>query len=471
MPKVSVITSTYNRCNRLAKAIESVRNQTFTDWEMIIVDDNSKDGTKEIVEGFQDNRLIYIKRSKNFGTDTRPKNDGIRKSTGEYIAFLDDDCVYRPDHLQALVSELDKSPEVAMVYGDRWIVDESKSMIDGLGVCSEYDPGLLLERNYIDTSDVLVRREALFAVGGFDERYRKYVDWNLWVRLCKYGFDFKRVPLILTDYHLHEGMKSQRKEDEKGFSQPAWDAYDVEIELDYLDIIHEPRVAIFTLTHDRLEYTKACFESMKETAGYEYDHYVVDNGSSDETWNYLCEAVIIGQIKQIKKNQENIGISKASNQALTLIAKEYDIIIKVDNDCHFENKGWLAAMVKVWKSNHRIALSCYVQGLKDNPGGASRYYRGRIAGETIGMTHHLGGICHFVDAKAYKDFRWDEDSYLHGMQDVEFSQYLEKNGYQMGYLENWFCTHIDSTEGQHQKYPEYFERRKVEKRTKYEANR
>lgn len=468
--KVSVVISTRNRCNRLSKAIESVQKQTFTDWEIIVVDDASTDGTKEIVLGFKDHRIKYISRSKNFGNDTKPKNQGIEASKGEYVAFLDDDCVYRPDHLQALVTSLDTQPEnIAMVYGDRWIVDETGQHHDGPGVTSNYDPGLLLQRNYIDTSDVLVRKSALYDVGGFDERYKKYVDWNLWVRLCKYGYDFVRVPLILTDYHLHNDMKSLRKEDEKGFSKPSWDAYDLEIELDFIGEKKEPRVAVFTLTYDRIEYTQSCFEQMRKTAGYDYDHYVIDNGSTDGTFEYLDKSETSGEIKQVHAYTDNQGISRGSNQAIeTILSKEYDIIIKVDNDCHFENKGWLEAMINVWKSNHRIALSCYVQGLKDNPGGAPRYYRGRIAGETIGMTHHLGGICHFVDAKAYKNFRWDEDSYLHGMQDVEFSQYLEKNGYQMGYLENWFCTHIDGTDGQHKKYPEYFERRKLEKRTRYE---
>lgn len=469
MTKVSIITSTYNRCNRLAKAIESVQKQTFQDYEHIIVDDGSTDGTAEIVKGFNDPKIKYIKRPKNFGTDTRPKNDGILKAQGEYIAFLDDDCEYRPDHLQALVSELDKQPEnIPLVYGDRWLVDETKSIGDQLGITSDFNAALLMQRNYIDMSDVLVRKQALYDVGGFDEEYRKYVDWNLWVRLNKYGYDFKHVPLILTDYHLHSGMKSNRPEDEKGFSQPAWDPYDCIVELNYLGIKPEPRVAIFTLTYDRLEYTKACFEALHKTARYKFDHYVVDNGSTDGTIAYMDNVQLkTGSPVWFHSNMSNIGISAASNQAVQKILKNgYDIIIKVDNDCHFENTGWLEAMVKVWKSNHRLALSCYVQGLKDNPGGAPRFTRGKIAGETIGMTKHLGGICHFVDARAYKNWRWDESSFLHGMQDLEFSQYLLSIGYQMGYLENWFCTHIDGTEGQHKKYPEYFERRKQEKQTR-----
>lgn len=466
--KVSVVISTYNRKDRLQRALDSVFTQTFKDFEVIVVDDGSTDGTEELCKSYD----VQYKKITHFGKDTRPKNEGIKLAKGEYIAFLDDDNLWRPDHLQVLVNELDRNPEVALVYGDRWLTDEDGEIPSQLGVCSDYNPFLLMQRNYIDTSDVLVRKEALFNVGGFDETQKKYVDWNLWVRLNKYGYDFKRVPLVITDYHLHSKSKSktvltdreQEHFDATGQSiiAPDWDAIDCEIELPYLKEVKEPRVAIFTITYDRLDYTKACFEALARTSGYKYDHFVIDNGSSDGTQSWLMtyseKGLHLG---------ENKGISVASNKALDLIGDDYDIVIKLDNDCLMLNQGWLAAMVKVWKSNHRLALSCYVQGLKDNPGGSPRVVYGKIAGELIGMTRHLGGICHFVDAKAYKNWRWDETSFLHGVQDVEFSQYLTSIGYQMGYLENWFCEHMDGTEGQHEKYPDYFERRKKEKTTRY----
>jgi hypothetical protein len=124
-------------------------------------------------------------------------------------------------------------------------------------------------------------------------------------------------------------------------------------------------------------------------------------------------------------------------------------------------------MVDIWKSNRKLALSCYIEGLKDNPGGAPRIVYGKICNELIGMTRHLGGIVHFVDARAYVDFRWPDDT-LHGNQDVEFSMYLASKGYQMGYLENYFVGHsIDGTEGSMKRYPEYFKRRRWEKCHQY----
>lgn len=479
---ISIVTSTYNRYEKLIKCIESVQAQTYKDYEHIIIDDHSSDKTEEIVNHYAkfDKRIKYQKLPKRFGNDTRPKNLGISLSEGEYIAFLDDDNQYRPDHLSALLRELERNPDVSMVYGDRWLIDQDGQIKPQIGIFHDYDAFLLLRRNYIDTSDVLIRREALFQVGGFDERYDKYIDWNLWVRLVKGLHNFKHIPLIITDYYLHGSSKSKRKttKKEKEYMEktgqsaniPDWEPADVEIRLPYLGPVAEPRVAIYSITYDRLDYTKTCFESLYKTTDYPFDHYVVDNGSTDGTVEHIK-----GKNYACIFNKENVGISKASNQAIEAIQadansyKPYDIIVKVDNDCYFHTPGWLKKMVEIWKVNNRIALSCYIQGLKDNPGGAPRQAYGQILDQHVGMTNHLGGICHFVDARAYKNWEWDEKSFLHGMQDLEFSQHLASQGFQMAYLENYFSEHWEGTDGQHARYPEYFERRKHEKTTRYQS--
>jgi len=472
---ISVVMSTYRRPVMLKRAIQSVLAQTYPDFELIVVDDRSKDNTKEVVEAFKDPRIHYIGRTRNFGCDTRPKNDGIKVAKGEYIAFLDDDNVYRPDHLAVLLKEFEIDPTLTLVYGDRWIIDDNKKIPDQLGMTSDFDPPTLMQRNFIDTSDVLVKRQALFDVGGFDERYNKYVDWNVYVRLFKDGRKFKRVPVIITDYHLHSDMKSSRihtKGDAPGVFVPEWDPYDCEIVLPYLgNEVKEPRVAVFSITYDRLAYTKKSFASLKKTAGYPYDHFIVDNGSVDGTRGFLVD---YAPPERLMIHGDNHGISRASNHAVGMIkdAGGYDIIVKWDNDCIGLTGGWMAKMVDIWKSNHRMALSCYVQGLVDHPGGAQRVGYGKLRGELVGIAKHLGGICVFVDAHAYDKFKWDEDSFLHGVQDMEFSQYLMFHGYSMGYLENYFVSHgpVNTTQ-QKIDYPEYFERRVKEKQTRYETDR
>jgi glycosyltransferase involved in cell wall biosynthesis len=462
--KISVIMSTHDGRKELCKrAIESVIAQTFTDWELVICDDASKDGTNQMVKDFNNPKIKYIHRDTNFGNDTRPKNEAIMKSTGSFVAFLDSDNVYRPDHLQSLFNEIEKT-RVDVVYGDRWIFDQEKSV--SIGIFHDFDPFLMLRRNYIDTSDVLVKREAIFEVGGFDERYKKYVDWNLWVRMCKAGYKFKRVPLVITDYHVYPHSKSNRKEDEKGFSVPAWDPMDCEINVPHLSPVKEPTVAVFSITYDRLELTKKCFDSLHATADYKFKHFIVDNHSTDGTQDYLKEYAVKHQAN-ITFNEDNKGISIASNQALKEINGKFDIVVKVDNDAFFLTKGWLKRMVDLWKANRMLVMSPYIQGLKDNPGGAPREDYGMVKGEYLGLTRHIGGIVHFVDANAYKDFRWDERSTLHGVQDLELSNYLRTRGYLHCYLENFYAEHLLGTEGQHKAYPEYFERRKSEKQKAY----
>ena len=485
---ISCIISTYNRPDRLKKAIASIQAQSYKDWELIVVhDEPGKDTTDGNIAHY------YIAH---FGSDTRPKNEGIKYAKGEYIAFLDDDNTWRPDHLQVLLKSIESKPNIDVVYGDRWLIDLAGKIPSRLGMMSDFSIQILLQRNFIDTSDVLVKRQALFDVGGFDERYTKYVDWNLWIRMGKAGKQFLHVPIILTDYYLSKDAKSsvgdKYTQNEKRMiarwgestNYPDWKLftdkeiemklvsdfgqYDLEIELPYLGEVKEPRVAIFSLTYDRLELTKKCFESLYKTASYPFDHFVVDNGSTDGTkqwfqkWDKTDPHFI--------SNDTNRGISVASNQALELIERigGYDIIVKVDNDAFFITPNWLKTMVKIWKSNHRLALSPYPQGLVDHPGGAQRIGWGWIAGEYLGMTKHIGGIVHFVDADAYKKWRWDENSFLHGMQDLEFSQYLMQNGFQMGYMENYFVEHCEGTEGQLEKFPKYFERRKLEKTKRYE---
>lgn len=276
---ISVVMSTHDGRKDLCKrAIESVQAQTFTDWELIVVDDASKDGTHQMVSDFNDKRISYIRRDVNFGTDTRPKNMGISGSTGEYIAFLDSDNCYRPDHLQALYNELKKG-EIDVVYGDRWIFEGEKSI--SIGIFHEFDPFLMMRRNYIDTSDVLCKREAIVEVGGFDEKYKKYVDWNLWVRMMKAGYKFKRVPLVLTDYHVYPHSKSNRKEDEKGFSVPAWDSFDIDIHVPHLSPEREPKVAVFSLFYERPEMSLKMLKSLDETTTTPYEHVIVAQTPED----------------------------------------------------------------------------------------------------------------------------------------------------------------------------------------------
>lgn len=476
-PRVSVVISTFNRPNKLREAIRSVLNQTFTDFELIVVDDCSPIDPVEVVSEFGDRRINYIRLEKNSGSQAKPKNTGILASVGDYVAFLDDDNAYRLDHLAVLVNALDNNPTVSLVYGDRYMNFENDPTQNGIGIYHDHSPEVLMQRNYIDTSDFMVRREDLFDIGGWDERYKRMLDWNLVARLCKAGRMLLHVPIIITDYNIHkDGMLSDKPVDGEWFvmdlpnGQRTFSAVDVDIELPFLGNKEEPKVAIFTLTYNRLKYTKESFESLHNTAGYSFDHYIVDNGSTDGTVEYLKGYAEKHNAKVIF-NEDNKGISIASNQILKVIKDsgiKYQIIGKFDNDAYCKTEGWLKEMVNIWKSNHLIAQSCYISGLRDSAGGVPRYVYGKIKNQLVGMVKHLGGICCFTSAGIRLNFHLDENEPLHTMDDLFFSRYLRERGYQMLYLENFYINHgPEGTEAQATDFPEYFEKRKVEKTKAY----
>src|SRR5687767_6439904 len=107
MPRISVITATYNRPEVLRFAIESVRRQTLSNWEHIIVGDACSDETEALVRSIDDPRVRFVNRSRNFGEQSGPNNDGLRLATGELVAYLNHDDLWFPDHLASLAAERD----------------------------------------------------------------------------------------------------------------------------------------------------------------------------------------------------------------------------------------------------------------------------------------------------------------------------------------------------------------------------
>ena len=465
MPTISVITSTYNRSKDfLPKCIDSIQKQSGVSLEHIIVDDCSTDGTEAYIrERMATNKTIkYFKMGSNSGSDTKPKNFGISQAKGNYLLFLDDDVELRKGALNNLYTFLKKTKS-DVVYGDMWI-----KPMEERGIAHDFDLQLLSLRNYIDTSAALMKKKCALYVGGFDTTLPKFVDWNFFIRMAKAGFKFTRYPHLTFDYFAHQNTKSQRVKTETYYHPelgrlfiPTFDPVDCTIRLDNFGKLKAPRVAIFTVHYDRLDYSKKTYEEMKETAEYPFDWFCADNGT-DGTYEWLKSV----DTTYCVKYKENVGLTKASNELIDAIVKsKYDIIIKIDNDVEFITYGWLKDIVKMWERNHLIYISPYVEGLLDNPGGAIRIGRAMIGNDLIEVTQHIGGIFAAIDGKAYTDFRWKEKM-LHGYQDLEASTDFVKQGYMPCYFPKHIIRHRDTTLGQQNKYKDYFERRKTEKVTK-----
>ena len=205
MPSVSVVIPTFNRAELLPAAIRSVLNQTFQDFEILIVDDGSSDTTPDIVKTFDDKRIHYIRHAVPRG-GAAARNTGIAHSRGEYVAFLDDDDEWYPHKLARQMEVMRKSePEVAAIYSGYFVVERATGR-----VCGRMTPkskgdlsSELLATNPIGgTSCMLVRKDSLEKVGCFDENLPSFQDRDLWIRLSReFRFDYIEEPLL--NYYVH----------------------------------------------------------------------------------------------------------------------------------------------------------------------------------------------------------------------------------------------------------------------------
>jgi len=204
-PLVSIIIPTYNRAKFLPRAVNSVLNQTFKDFELIIVDDASTDNTKDIIQGFKDPHIRYIKHNDNRGI-AGARNTGIKTSKGEYIAFLDDDDEWLPEKLTLQVRKFEKCPDrVGLIYCNYTSIDvttgtkRDKNLVPCMNNILYKQ---LLSGNIIGSGTYLIKKECFDKVGLFDEEVLGKEDWDMWIRIARYyHFDYLLETLVIHYDH------------------------------------------------------------------------------------------------------------------------------------------------------------------------------------------------------------------------------------------------------------------------------
>jgi glycosyltransferase involved in cell wall biosynthesis len=213
MPIVSVIIPTYNRGNLVVEAVTSVLHQTFPNYEIVVVDDGSTDGTAEILSSFVQKGLIRYFYQVNQGL-ARARNRGIAESKGEIISFLDSDDLFEPELLQTQVEYLNHHPDAGLV--NTGFCKFHKDGIDSEFRDTSWFSGWIypqiltywLTLMAIDT--VAVPRYVLDDVGYFDEHFKKSEDLDLWRRIAR-KYPFGHVARSLARVRVHEGTLSYDK--------------------------------------------------------------------------------------------------------------------------------------------------------------------------------------------------------------------------------------------------------------------
>ena len=197
-PLVSIIVTTYNRSSTLKDTINSILSQTFSNFELLIIDDNSIDNTLNVVTSFKDHRIKYHQLKKNFGGPAFPRNYGISISAGSYIAFCDDDDIWKYNKLEVQVeyireNKLDIVSSNIFVFSNKIdnIIKVSKNRL----VYNIYD---LLLTNQINTSTVLLKKSSFVKFSESKDFLSHGEDYLLWLKLYKnnYKFGFIEQPLV-----------------------------------------------------------------------------------------------------------------------------------------------------------------------------------------------------------------------------------------------------------------------------------
>jgi len=204
LPRVSILIPTYNRADYLLAALDSALHQTFSELEIIVVDDGSMDDTAEVIRKYTDPRLQFIQQ-KNCGVSAA-LNTAWRAARSEFIAMLGSDDEMLPAQIETLLNYIEREPTLGMVYGRAQAMDaQGNSLPQIYGSPPKFPNDSLqsiLYANCVCSIAALIRRALVEQVGGFDENLVANEDWDLWIRLakhCQFGF----CDEILARYRLH----------------------------------------------------------------------------------------------------------------------------------------------------------------------------------------------------------------------------------------------------------------------------
>ena len=224
-PKVSVIMAVLNGERYIDEAIQSIADQTYSNVELVVIDDGSNDGTVGRIQRFR-NKLdvLYVRHERTLGI-ARSMNDGLRHATGDLIAFLDHDDAWLPEFLETQVGHLERHPDVGLVHcdfqtmdGAGHIIEESVAASRGRRRPSGHVFSQLFMDSFIVGNSVVIRRECFARLGLFDETLR-WADYHMWLRVARhYKIDY--TDKVLTKYRQHSTQSTRNAVGERPDSPP-----------------------------------------------------------------------------------------------------------------------------------------------------------------------------------------------------------------------------------------------------------
>jgi glycosyltransferase involved in cell wall biosynthesis len=206
-PLVTVIMGTYKRADIIGRAIQSVLDQDFSDWELIVVGCATPDNTEQVVRSFNDPRIRFHNLEK-FVDDTgsATKNQGLKMARGKYICYLDDDDTYTPDHISVFVKYMEKHPDAKLAYCRSCYRDKKTGRRIWGNPFQRWMHGYAKEKlqryNFLNVNCVTHRKDLIDEVGYWRSE-RRMNDYDLWLRVSE-KYDFHYINKVLANTYVSE---------------------------------------------------------------------------------------------------------------------------------------------------------------------------------------------------------------------------------------------------------------------------
>ena len=426
-PKVSIIMPTRDRAAVLPKAIQSVVDQDYENWELLVVDDGSTDDTAAVVAGFSDPRIRYIAGTGEGAANAR--NIGLAEASGAFYAYLDSDNQWLPRHLRTMVAFLLLN-DLDLAYAAMRL--ESEDAVRFRGRSFNYRD--LLQLNYIDLNAIVHRRALTEAHGGFDVSLRRMMDWDLVLRYAKEA-RVEYAPFVGVIYdERRDGDRITVREPVSWRFQVQnrylvdWAALEAELPARDRDL-----VSIVIPVYGKFELTNGCLESLFRHRGTKRFEIVIANNRSDHAtfanmalWERARDEV------RLVANATNLNFALGCNVGFA--GTRGDIVVFLNNDT-LVTDGWLEPLVEELESGRAAAVQpklLYPDGTVQSYGAAFSeaglishiLYRGE-PGDAPHVNRRrelqaIHGACLAVRAADVVRLRGFDPQYVNGQEDIDF---------------------------------------------------
>jgi GT2 family glycosyltransferase/radical SAM superfamily enzyme YgiQ (UPF0313 family) len=504
-PMVSVIVPAYNRPEMLVLSIQSILDQTYKDYEIIVVNDCGLEVESIVAWLNQQQNITYVRHGRNRGL-AAARNTGIKMARGKYLAYLDDDDIFYPDHLETLVTFLETS-HYRVAYTDALRAVQVKkhgryaTVERDLLYPHDFNADRLMVANEFPVLCVMHERACLDQAGVFDESLTTHEDWDLWIRLslqdnfahikkitCEFSWredgstmssakrlDFVRtMEIIHAKYQQHlrdkphiRTLQRQFWQEQKavlgcagsGAEEAGFKPNDLLAKATIaLPVSGSERVpaSIIIPVFNNLELTQNCLESIWEHTPPElYEIIVVDNGSSDGTPTFLKHLATAGKIRPIA-NETNLGYAKACNQAAR--SARGDNLIMLNNDTVVTD-GWLNALIETVEKDDNLAIvgakliypndSVQHAGVVFNQKGKVyhlyRYFhRDHPAVNKTREFQVVTAACLLIRTSVFFQVGLFDEGFVNGFEDVDLCLRVGQAGYGIVYNPDCVVYHLES---------------------------